>query len=143
MQSQLSLVVSGILVALMWAIYPFLLTQVNIGPILTWFWMNAIATAVGAMLCLLTKQNIMRISKIDFSYIIVASLLGPVIGFLLFQYLISSMKGKTSLVITLAFTSPLFAVCIGYIWFHEKLSLQQFGGVLLVTIGIMLLVWKR
>jgi len=142
MQSQLSLVVSGILVALMWAIYPFLLTQVNIGPILTWFWMNAIATIVGAALCILLKQNVLGISAKDFFYVAVASVLGPVLGFLLFQWLISTMKGKTSLVITLAFTSPLFALFIGYIWFNEKLSLKQIGGVCFVTIGIMLLVWK-
>ena len=129
----------ALIVAVLWALYPFILRSLKTHPIIIWFWMNCIAAMIGLLVCLLWKKTI-YVQGGEFMRIALASFLGPACAFLIYFFLLVVLKTKTSVIIALAFTSPLFAVLIGKMWFGEHLKIQHIIGVLLTTLGVLLLV---
>lgn len=72
------------------------------------------------------------------SLVVLAGVLGSVIGTLLYLYALSVTK-HTSVVIALSFTSPLFAAIIGYIFYKEVLTIRQMLGTMCIIVGIILI----
>jgi uncharacterized membrane protein len=129
----------ALVVAFLWAVYPFILKYYNTvdDPIVTWAIFSITAAIVSIIIVIARKKNLLIGRKA--LPIIASALIGPVAAMLVFIYLVELLP-KTSLVVALAFTSPLFAVAIGYMFFKERLSASQCVGALLVVLGIFLLV---
>jgi drug/metabolite transporter (DMT)-like permease len=72
----------------------------------------------------------------------IAAIIGPVIAMLLFLQLIMKAS-KASHVMVLAFSTPLFAALIGTFVFRESLSIVNWIGVLMMTIGLILVVLRN
>lgn len=130
----------ALFVALLWALYPFILKRAGVDPVVTWALFSIVAAVASVAVALAMKKNLL-IGKKSIP-IVLASLMGPVLGMLLYIYLIYKCP-KTTLVVALAFTSPLFAAVLGHLAFGEKLALNHYIGILLIVVGILFLVWKR
>ncbi len=128
----------ALVVALLWAIYPFLLKTVqHLDHLAIWALMSFVS-AIAALIAITISKTNLSIHPKDFLTLVLASILGPIAGFLIYFYLIKNAK-SVSLVITLAFTTPLFAALIGHFIFKEQLDSRKLFGILLVVIGIMLI----
>jgi drug/metabolite transporter (DMT)-like permease len=128
-----------LLVAFLWALYPFLLKQIDhVDHIVQWTYMTIIAAICAIILCIVQKKNLI-LKKKDLTLLLVASILGPVFGMLLYCYVIANTK-EISITNALTYTSPLFAAIIGYFIFKERLSIKQYMGILGIFIGILLIV---
>ncbi len=101
--------------------------------------MSIVSAVVAVTACIWMKKSLLI--GTDVIPIIIASLLGPCIGALLYVYLISKTD-ELPVVITLAFTSPLFALLINHYFLKEKISIRQIIGILAVVSGVILLIKK-
>jgi drug/metabolite transporter (DMT)-like permease len=129
----------ALVVALLWAIYPFLIKQVkHTHHLVIWALMSSIAAIISILVCLVSGKKLL-VSWDDFKLITMSSVLGPVLAFLLYFYLIS-ITPKVTLVTALAFTTPVFAVLLGSMFFNEPLTTKQTCGILIVVLGVLLCV---
>ncbi len=72
------------------------------------------------------------------SRITVSTFIGPVVGYFLLVYMIAHTS-NTSLVISLAYTVPMFSVILGYCFFKQAQNIYSIIGVAFITIGILVL----
>lgn len=133
----------AIAVALMWAVYPFLLRKASADFMTLWVWMNAIAAVVGVLVCLATGKPLMLGNMKDVGLVVGASVLGPVLGALLYFWLLKRMDHATPL-IALAYTVPVWAAIIGcYVFKEQKISMVQAVGIVMVCMGVVLVAMKE
>jgi drug/metabolite transporter (DMT)-like permease len=133
----------ALIVAFLWSLYPFILKYKcsnHIKPLVSWSIFTISAGVMALIVAVITKQNLFISSK-DVIPIVAASFIGPVCGILLYIYLIQ--KYPVTLVMPLAFTTPLFAVVLGALFFNEKVTFQQILGIVAIFVGVVLLVMKN
>lgn len=135
----------ALLVAALWSIYPFILKKVtSVNYIVIWMIMS-IVTAVVSVFVTCMMGGFAQLSKLktrDLKLICLSSIIGPVCAFLLYFYLLQTCR-SVSLVITLAFTSPVFAAIIAYFWANEQLTIIHIIGIILICIGITCVLTKK
>lgn len=136
----------GLIVAMLWAYYPFLLKGLNVDPITIWAMMMIFA-AVGAIFVLLGRklvggQSVCKMTRKDVLTLAICAFIGPVLAFLLYFYLIQNCK-HVSILMALAFTSPIFAAMIGYLFFNERINWSVLLGLLFIVCGVTIVLIHR
>jgi len=110
----------AIFVAIVWALYPFLLRASAVDPLVVWAIMTTTAAVISVSVCCVLKKSLV-VPKENLYPIIWASVLGPILGGLLYVFLLSKCPTQTTLVIAIAYMAPLFAVIFGYFIYNERL----------------------
>lgn len=130
------------IVAILWSIYPFFLKDLKHNdPIVIWSILLTFAALISIIICVVSGKKIIFRDREIFN-IISASSIGFILAPLLYVYLLTKLK-ETSVVIALAFSSPLFAVLIGYYICNENMDLQKVCGIGLIIIGIIVLLYRQ
>lgn len=134
------LVLLSIIVAFLWALYPFIFKYycAHVDPIVIWTVFSCITAVVSVIVAMVLKKDLW-IGMKSYVPIMGAALIGPVLAMLLFTYLIKQSP-KVTPVVALAFTSPLFALLLGSLLFGEKISIKQAIGICAIVCGIILVV---
>lgn len=116
------MIILPLVVAILWAIYPFLFKQTSLSPIENWAIINILSGVCAIIVLIIKQQNVFkRASPRDLTFLAGASLVGPILGSLIYLYCIHRIPNSTNQIIALAFTSPLFAFIISYAIFDHKL----------------------
>lgn len=133
----------ALVVAVLWAFYPFLLRRASSDFMTIWVWINGVAALVGVVVCLaLGKPLLLRNTK-DIGLVVGASLIAPVVGALMYIWLLKRAKNVTP-VIALAFTAPAWAAIIGcYLFKEHKISAVQAVGIVMVCMGVVLVAMRE
>jgi uncharacterized membrane protein len=126
----------AVISAVLWAIQAFMIKYSRASPIMAFVIMNIVAAISSLVIYVISKPQWPSVESV--SFLVLAGILGPVVGTLLYLYALALTK-NTSVVIALSFTSPLFAVIIGYLFYKEILTLRQMAGTLCIIIGIILI----
>jgi drug/metabolite transporter (DMT)-like permease len=137
----------AIIVAILWSLSSLFIKQVTLtmDPIIIWIYIQVItfitALIVGTyvwfkMPNLLDKVG-HRVSNI--SLITISTLLGPIIAYFLLIYIIANTS-NTSMVISLAYTVPLFSVIFGFLFFNQKINIYSIIGACFIIVGILIMI---
>jgi uncharacterized membrane protein len=136
--------IGALFVAFLWAFYPFIIkykVPQNTSPVVIWGILS-IVTGIIATPVLYMLPNIKHALTLrNVSIITIAAILGPVVAMLLFLYLVMKTS-RASYVMVLAFSTPLFAALIGTFAYGESLSITNWVGILMMTIGLMLILLR-
>lgn len=128
----------ALIVATMWALYPFLVRRADAHFMTIWVWMNGIAAVVGILVCLVCKKPLKLPGGKTTWMVLLASILGPIGGALLYFWLLKNAKHATP-VIALAYTTPAIAAILGcYLFKEHRISLVQMVGIIMVCMGVVL-----
>lgn len=130
-------------VSFLWALYPLILKSVqHIDPLIIYTIMYSISTILAIGLCIIKKKPLkaFMLPTKCLLPIATAALIGTFIASLIYTRLITHAGNKVSVVIALAYTSPVIAAILGYYFFNEQLTIKSVIGIIVTVCGILLLV---
>ena len=143
---------SALGVACLRAIYPFWIkdTQTRVDDVGLWAAMSCIAAVVAVAVFAVSRWRTAGVAtawsalswRRDGVPIVAAAVLGPGLSFYLLLRALSRPGVQTSVVLALAFTTPMFAALFGWLWWGERLGKAQAAGVALIGAGSLLLLLR-
>jgi len=135
----------AIIVAILSALSAQLVKPVTLymDPIMIWIMVQFVTTvfAIFAVIYIYfcyPNKLVQLFSFKHISRITISTCIGPVLGYFSLVYMIAN-SSNTGLVISLAYTVPMFAVILGYCFFKQKQNMYAIIGVSIITIGILVL----
>ena len=138
-------------VAALWGVYPLVLkgAMTRVDPVDVWAIMSIVAALVSA--AVLTARGSWRrlyaggsgLTARDAASIVLAAVLGPVLGFWLLLRALAAPGAQTSTVMALAYTAPVVAALLGWLWWGERLGAAQAAGIACVCAGVLILLLRR
>lgn len=129
-------IIMSLVVAILWAYYPFIVRYTEMPPITIWVYSSILASIGAVIVLMVTRAKIPSLKEAP--TVILASLIGPLFGTLLFIYVLSIAPSAT-VAITLCYTSPLFALIIGFFMYKEMITFRQLLGGICILVGIILI----
>lgn len=93
------------------------------------------------MFCFVPLQRVIQnTTTSNITIIAVGAVMGLFIGNLLFIHLLE--KHNSSLVTTIAYTTPLFVLLLALLVLNEKLDSVKLLGIFITVIGVMMICYK-
>jgi drug/metabolite transporter (DMT)-like permease len=139
----------AILIAILWSFSSILITLIdpNIHPFIIWIYVQLtsfIISIIIVVFVVIVKHpkvsfQLPKLAYKDVSCILLSTLIGPILAYAFFIYLLKNCQ-NTSMVVSLAYTVPLFSVIFGYLFLNEKINTYTVIGAFLITIGIFFIV---
>jgi drug/metabolite transporter, DME family len=137
--------IGAIVVAFLWAFYPFII-KYNVPqktpPIMIWSILSIVTGIVAIPTLYLFSKKEHTLTLRNIGIVTIAAIIGPVVAMLLFLQLMMRTS-NASHVMVLAFSTPLFAALIGTSVYGESLSIMTWVGILMMTVGLILVVLSR
>lgn len=137
------------IIAILWSLSSILITLVNpnLHPFIIWIYIQIASFVISIIIIVfvvIVKQpnisfQLPKLAHKDISCIVLSTLIGPILAYGFFIYLLKHCP-KTSLVVSLAYTVPLFSVIFGYLFLNEKINTYTIIGAFLITVGIFCIV---
>ena len=135
----------ALLVASIWGISPIFekLSLIKASPF-TVITIRFIFTTICLVIISLVTGKYKDLATVDgktFLWIILAGLLGGIVG--LFLFFVALKQDFTSRIVPIAATFPLFTVLYAFIFLREEISTSRLAGAIFIVFGLVLINWDR
>lgn len=137
------LVIIALGVALLWSIAPIIHKAVlnKVTPRMLLIFNGITIGIIVLIYALLNKDAVLQeaseLSRDTIGWMLIAVTLSWFLAPLIFYSVLQ--KGTGHIIIALAYSSPLFAMILAWLFLREKITLMSFIGVCLIVIGIVFL----
>ncbi len=130
-------IIAGLLVALMYGVGTFLAKIVSEkDPLLQWIIVNILGIIFCLFIIIKYPQKLQLLHGDILLYGITSAIL-VILGSLLLYYSLHS--GRASIVVTLSAIGPAITTILAMVFLKEQLSHMQIFGIILITMGIILI----
>lgn len=135
------LIVLALCASFAWALYPFFLKRLKVDEMVIWMSMTLMSAVFVTMMVAIFPKHRRALISIDrktATYLMIATLIGPVFGVLMYMKALKASQ-EIAPTIAIAFTSPAFAVLLGYIFYNEQLSIPNVIGIAMIVAGVFIM----
>lgn len=129
---------TSLVTAFCWGIEPFITKYAHASPVIAWTIMMLTASAVASIIFLFKHKHVSALKVNQVAALILAGIIGPVLGYLLYTFSIVTAKTLTG-VSAIAFSAPLITLLIECCIFKKRLNFKEILGALFVVSGIFIL----